>query len=119
MTNIYRQNDNIYKTILNEIRLGEISNESIDILNKRVNINQNIDEIHLYTHKKDVQTRNNDFLNKLDTKLIEYKAEDSRDSSSTEIMNKYSPAIEILKLKGIISFYLKNRRCKSTFNKDS
>lgn len=92
---------------MNEIRIGEISSKSIDILNKRVILNQNIDEIHLYTHKKDVEMRNNDFLNKLDTKLIEYKAEDSRDTSSTEIMNKYCPAIEILKLKGItLLFFL-------------
>lgn len=35
--------------------MGEISDESIEILNKRVIQNQNIDEIYLYTHKKDVE----------------------------------------------------------------
>tara|TARA_A100001015_G_scaffold310721_1_gene412638 strand:- start:1872 stop:2675 length:804 start_codon:yes stop_codon:yes gene_type:complete len=47
LTHIYRQNDPIYSNICNEVRIGNLSKESIDILNTRVglNIKENCKEV--------------------------------------------------------------------------
>lgn len=69
LTQIFRQSDNIFQTCLNEIRIGELSENTINILNSRKGIKlQNeygIVPTKLYSLNKDVDNENQKQLNKL------------------------------------------------------
>jgi ATP-dependent DNA helicase PIF1 len=81
LKHIFRQSDDTYLQILNEIRIGNISQNSIDILNNKVKeyklLNQNKDintiPIRLMCNKLTVSNINNTEINNLTTKLYKYK----------------------------------------------
>jgi ATP-dependent DNA helicase PIF1 len=69
LTEIFRQSDNIFQTCLNEIRIGELSENTIDILNSRKGIKLKNDygiiPTKLYSLNKDVDNENKKQLDKL------------------------------------------------------
>jgi len=68
-TTIYRQKDKVYQKILQEVRIGELSEESIEILNRR-NGNESKDTqvvTRLYPKRYIVDNTNIHMYNKLDT----------------------------------------------------
>ena len=82
LTEIFRQNDNIFQKCLNEVRIGKLSKESIDILNSRVNKkltnSSGIFPTKIYSLNKDVDKENQKELDKLclnnkDLEFLEYE----------------------------------------------
>ena len=82
LTEIFRQNDNIFQKCLNEVRIGKLSKESIDILNSRVNKkltnSSGIFPTKIYSLNKDVDKENQKELDKLclnnkDLEFFEYE----------------------------------------------
>ena len=75
---IYRQDDEKFITILNEIRTNQLSDKSIKVLNERYqpNFNPKKDEgyITLTTHNNRANTINQNELNKLPTKAYAFNA---------------------------------------------
>jgi ATP-dependent DNA helicase PIF1 len=69
LNDIFRQNDEIFQTCLNEMRIGKLSNNTINILKSRVNIKLNNDigilPTKIYSLNKDVDAENEKELNKL------------------------------------------------------
>lgn len=65
----FRQDDDIFKKCLNEIRIGELSNETIDILKSRVNVKleneYGILPTKIYSLNRDVEEENNTQIDKL------------------------------------------------------
>jgi ATP-dependent DNA helicase PIF1 len=56
---IFRQSDPVYRNILNELRIGELSEESANILQQRVGIEPNVDVVtRLFPVKSKVETIN-------------------------------------------------------------
>lgn len=76
---IYRQNDPIYINILNEIRQGELSPSSIDILNKYVDReydkeqNNGVSLTKLFPTRSKVDTTNNIMFDRIDEKQVDCK----------------------------------------------
>ncbi len=77
----FRQDDNILISILDEIRSGNVSNNSYDILNSRYQKDLGIDfePTKLYTHNVDVDRINNNELAKINSNphSFTYKSEGS------------------------------------------
>ncbi|MCW8953553.1 MAG: AAA family ATPase, partial [Sulfurimonas sp.] len=75
----FRQDDNVLISILDEIRSGNVSSNSYDILNSRHHKDLDIDftPTKLYTHNIDVDRINNDELSKIKNPahLFKYKSE--------------------------------------------
>ena len=75
----FRQDDNVLISILDEIRSGTVSSNTLDILNSRHHKDLDIDftPTKLYTHNIDVDRINNDELNKINNPplLFKYKSE--------------------------------------------
>ncbi len=75
---IYRQKDNEFIDLLNRIRVNEVNQSDIDILNNKYNpefdITLNPDYILLSTHNDKVDSINREKLEKLNTKIFEFKA---------------------------------------------
>ena len=69
LNEIFRQDDLVFQKCLNEIRVGELSNETKQILESRVNVkleNENgILPTKIYSLNKDVSSENNKEMNKL------------------------------------------------------
>ena len=77
-----RQKDPIFQRILTEIRLGNVTDESVKILESRVNykfLNSEIQPTKLYSYRRTVQSINNESLSKLlreGNELITYNSND-------------------------------------------
>ena len=70
LTKIYRQKDNIYSEICNEVRIGELSEKSKEILNTRVGLNikekcKDVLPTILFSRREDVSNTNRRELFKL------------------------------------------------------
>lgn len=114
----HRQTVGIFTRILDELRTGEMSSESIELLHTRMN--QNIDHpalVRLYTHNVDVDRINQEQLNKLDSVQYSYSYKGSGDKKLLEVIKKGMLAMEVLTLKlGAQVIFLKNNGAKGYNN---
>jgi len=107
----FRQDDNVLISILDEIRSGNVSSNSYDILNSRFHKELDIDfnPTKLYTHNIDVDRINNDELNKLNnpTKSFKYKSEGT--AKNIEKIFKSALVLEEISLKKeAVVMFIKN-----------
>lgn len=110
LTDIIRQDDPIFQEFLNHIRVAEITNRDIEILESRVNaeiINDfGIKPTKLYALNRDVDYINEEEMDKLatnDTEFFEYNMDINiyRDSARQDLLEKikkYCIAPEVLQL---------------------
>lgn len=62
----HRQNEGVFTTILNELRTGKASSESITLLKERIDAKiDHVDPVKLYTHNVDVDRINDTHLESL------------------------------------------------------
>lgn len=103
LNEIYRQNDTIYKKILNNLRVGKITKKSINKLESRLikNININLDDntTRLLPTKSKVNDINNKSLAKINNKSFYYKRKysESKESLSNNDKIKLKNMTEIEK----------------------
>lgn len=90
LTQQYRQNDNTLNLILDEIRTGEVSEESKNHLKSAASTNfeAGIEPTKLYTHNEDVDFINNTHLADLPGKSRFYKAKTSGDKALVAALKK-------------------------------
>jgi hypothetical protein len=115
---IYRQSDSIFIHLLNEVRHNNLSDESLQLLDKRYDpwFELNADDgcIFLTTHNYSADNTNATELSKLKAKLFSFKAD-----ISGEFNEKAYPADETLELKiGAQVMFIKNdkEKIKRYFN---
>ena len=115
----FRQDDDKLISILDEIRSGNISQNTYDILNSRYNAKLNIEftPTKLYTHNLDVDKINNNELEKLPTKAHSFKFESEGSKSNIEKIFKSSLVAEELALKkDAVVMFIKNNPEKGCIN---
>ncbi len=98
----YRQKDgDALTSILNEIRAGDISESTFELIQSRMNNkNRKANPTRLFTHNADVDSLNVKELNKIkDPKITEYKMELQGNPVLADILKKTCLAPEILRLK--------------------
>ena len=80
LTTMFRQKDEVYAKILNQIRKGKITRSSCDILNKfvgrKVPENELIKPTILFPRKRDAEKINKESLSALDSETKEYNVKD-------------------------------------------
>ncbi len=114
---IYRQHDSQFIDLLNKIRINQVSQEDIDLLNSRfipsIFKNENSEYITIATHNRIVDDTNARKLAGLSSKLITYEAEVSYD-----FPEKIMPTEKTLNLKvgAQIMFIRNDVEKKSYFN---
>jgi ATP-dependent DNA helicase PIF1 len=84
LTKIYRQTDQEFINLLNDVRYSSLNNQSLQTINERVNPNwQDLDDkyIVLTTRNADAADINYDRLSKLDGELVEYRGKITGDFS--------------------------------------
>ena len=117
LTEQHRQQDNSLNKILNEIREGEVSMDSIEILNACKN---NLDELNptkLFTHNADVDKINIEFLEELEADEKKFKADKKGNAKLLEVLSKSVLADEMLYLKkGAKVMFVKNNYEKGYVN---
>lgn len=110
LTEQHRQSENALTDILNEIRDGQVSQNSINLLKATTN-NQLKDEEppQLFTHNEDVDRINEQYLLKLNTTSKSYKAHTKGNLKLVETLKKSANAPEKLRLKvGAKVMFVKN-----------
>lgn len=109
LTEQYRQNDNELHRILNEIRNGSVSNQSVLTLEKTQQ-NEPIGKItRLFTHNADVDRLNLEQLKTLETRQVEFKARKKGNPNLLELLKKSVLTYENLPLKtGAVVMFVKN-----------
>jgi hypothetical protein len=81
-TKVYRQKEDSFKTLLNNVRENKVSDDDLQILNKRYAPQAQLDNvITLCTHNHQADTINNSRLSNLSTKAYIYKADVSGEFS--------------------------------------
>jgi len=115
----FRQDDNELIFVLDEIRSGQVSQRSHDILNARLQKDLNIDftPTKLYTHNMDVDRINNDELKSIDkdAELFKYTSEGAK--SNIEKLFKSALVQEELTLKkDAVVMFIKNNPEKYYIN---
>lgn len=117
LTEQHRQEDNGLDSILNEIRNGDVSIESIEVLNSCKNEQTDDLPTRLYTHNEDVDRINKSFLEELDTDKKKFKAEIKGNEKLKEVLMKSVLADEMLFLKkGARVMFVKNNYEKGYVN---
>ena len=105
---IYRQKDPVFQKILNEIRIGNVSDETDAILKSRLDLDfsqQTIQPTKIFTRREMVDSVNNEGLNRLitplNTYMIKTKGKANTDAIRSAIKKQDSSAqyLEELKLK--------------------
>ena len=107
----FRQDDNVLISILDEIRAGDVSSNSYDILNSRHHKELDIDftPTKLYTHNIDVDRINNDELNKIDNPLHSFRYKSEGTANNITKIFKSSLVLEEIKLKkDAVVMFIKN-----------
>jgi len=102
LTDIYRQKDYKFKKILNEIRYGEISQETeMEIRNLERNIicPPGITPTYLFPLREEVQNENEKRLAQLNGKLYTFHSVDTGDKTLLKQIDKNCPALEVINLK--------------------
>ncbi|QSZ43141.1 AAA family ATPase (plasmid) [Sulfurimonas aquatica] len=115
----YRQDDNVLINILDEIRSGNVSTNTYDVLNSRFYKELSIDfePTKLYTHNVDVDRINSDELAKINNRshIFKYKSEGS--TNNIEKIFKSSLVLEELTLKkDAVVMFIKNNHEKGYVN---
>lgn len=98
----YRQSgDDAMLSILNEIRSGEVSDESRESLKERFQKKtiEGVEPTRLFTHNVDVDTQNETELSKLEEGEVEYYMETVGKDAIVESLKKSCLAPEVLRLK--------------------
>ena len=115
----FRQDDNKLISILDEIRSGNISQNTHDILNSRYNATLNIEftPTKLYTHNLDVDKINNEELEKLPSVPHIFKFVSEGSKANIEKIFKSSLVSEQLTLKkDAVVMFIKNNPEKGYIN---
>ena len=95
LNHIFRQKDELFKKLLNAIRIGNNSKRVIDILNTRVISEKVNKDVVTLTTRKDIASRiNNNELSKLPGKEFTYKA-----YISGNVPDNHFPTDELMRLK--------------------
>ena len=117
LTDQYRQTDNTLHQILNEIRIGNISQNSKDILSSN-QVELDVEEpTKLYTHNVDVDRINIQHLNSIKGKKENYKATIKGNLKLAETVKRSIMAPEKLELKiGSKVMFVKNNHEKGYLN---
>ena len=117
LTDQYRQTDNNLNAILNEIRTGNISQNSKDTLSSN-QVELDVDEpTKLYTHNVDVDRINLQHLNSIKGKKENYKATIKGNLKLAETVKRSIMAPEKLELKiGSKVMFVKNNHEKGYLN---
>lgn len=119
LTDQYRQSENELNRILEEIRSGKISQNTIDSLNeaKGNTFEKEIEPTKLYTHNVDVDTINNKFLENLPGKRRYFKALTKGDKSLVTTLKKSVLTQDNMSLKiGAKVMFVKNNSEKNYIN---
>jgi ATP-dependent exoDNAse (exonuclease V) alpha subunit len=96
----FRQKDDTVLSILNEIRSGEVSDNSRDLLMSRHNIKtSHIEPTRLFTHNADVDSLNDDELEKVGAEEMVYEMESKGRDPLVMALKKSCLAPEVLRLK--------------------
>jgi len=115
----FRQDDNQLIFVLDEIRSGQISQQTYDILNQRHQRDLDIEftPTKLYTHNLDVDRINNDELNKLPTQAVTYSYDSEGAKTNIEKLFKSALVQEELTLKkDAVVMFIKNNPEKYYIN---
>ncbi|AXH12571.1 AAA family ATPase [Halarcobacter bivalviorum] len=115
----FRQDDNQLIFVLDEIRSGQISQQTYDILNQRHQKELGIEftPTKLYTHNLDVDRINNNELNKLSTGAVTYSYESEGAKTNIEKLFKSALVQEELTLKkDAVVMFIKNNPEKYYIN---
>ena len=112
LTKQYRQSDNDYADLLNDIRDGKVSNETHKKLKSRINKKIEAGNItQLYTHNVDVDARNNEELDKLGGRVTKYEVRGKGKQSVVDALKRGVLAPEVLELKkDAVVMFVKNDR---------
>ncbi|MDH3322759.1 MAG: AAA family ATPase, partial [Flavobacteriaceae bacterium] len=117
LTDQYRHTDNQLNTILNEIRKGAVSQNSVDILNSNNNALAGDEPTKLYTHNLDVDKINTGHLDAVKGKKNKFKAKIKGNLKLAETVKKSIMAPENLELKiGAKVMFVKNNHEKGYLN---
>ncbi len=111
LTEQHRQSGNDLNTILNEIRNGNITQRSIDLLESRVEFHpdEGEQETKLYTHNADVERINKAYLEQIGKTSKFFPAEVKGNEALIEVLKKSVLAQENLELKiGAQVMFIKN-----------
>jgi len=115
----FRQNDDVLIAILDEIRTGNISQNTYDALNSRINISLDIafKPTKLYTHNIDVDKINDDELDKLDSQAYNFEYTSEGAKSNIKKIFKSSMVQENITLKkDAVVMFVKNNPEKGYIN---
>ena len=115
----FRQNDDVLISILDEIRSGNISQNTYDALNLRINTKLDITfkPTKLYTHNLDVDKINNEELEKLSSLSHDFTYSSEGAKSNIEKIFKSSMVQEIMTLKkDAVVMFIKNNPEKGYIN---
>ncbi len=101
LTEQYRQTNNELNIILNEIRDGKVSAQSIELLQTRLEVHPDEGEMEtkLYTHNADVDKINNMYLNQIGNRSKHFVATYKGNPNLIEMLKKSALALENLELK--------------------
>ncbi len=117
LTDQYRHTDINLNTILNEIREGEVSQNSIDILSTNNEEIEDDNPTKLFTHNLDVDRINTEHLNSIKGKKTKFKAKIKGNLKLAETVKKSIMAPENLELKiGAKVMFVKNNHEKGYLN---
>lgn len=110
---VFRQTDEKFVDILNQIRIGEVTDETVKILNtlkRPLETKDGIEPTRLYARNIDVDAENRRYLDQIDEEEFNFKSEDTaRNRFAKESLQKNCIAPEILDLKvGAQVMLLKN-----------
>ncbi len=97
----HRQKDNIYLSILNQIRQNNVNTNTIELLKSRLNKDPESGRefTRLYTHNIDVDIVNKRHLDLIDAEKKEYKMSSKGSKNLTETLKKSCLSPETLELK--------------------
>ncbi|MEA3512184.1 MAG: AAA family ATPase [Campylobacterota bacterium] len=115
----FRQDDDKLISILDEIRAGNITQNTRDILNSRYNATLNVEfnPTKLYTHNFDVDRLNNEELQKLPSKAYDFQFISEGSKANIEKIFKSSLVSEQLTLKkDAVVMFIKNNPEKGFIN---
>ena len=115
----FRQNDDVLISILDEIRSGNISQNTHDALNLRINtkLDTSFKPTKLYTHNLDVDKINNEELNKLPSSKYDFTYTSEGAKSNIEKIFKSSMVQETMTLKkDAVVMFIKNNPEKGYIN---
>lgn len=101
LTKVFRQEDQVFSSVLNEVRVGNITPEIAAFLRQRKGLkpDKKIKPVIVYSHNKDVDEENAKMLKKIKAKEFEWKAYDYGEAGPLKNIQKNCLAPELLRLK--------------------